>query len=174
MKSFLTVLSFIPLLLVGGVMAIVTNLDEYSFVTMKIFACIGVFAVVYGMYKFTGYLHKKIDEHFDNIPVLTDCKKFVLVYDDSFENITFLSMKKCTKILMDNGIEIVDANRKELYFETSKVKVQYLTKKRKCIRFRCDEAFGFGKLTKLYLRMNLKDSGWPGGLVEYILACENN
>ena len=61
MKSLLTILSFVPLLLVGGIMVALIYHDEYYFVTMKVLASIGIYSVVYCMYKFTLYLHKKID-----------------------------------------------------------------------------------------------------------------
>lgn len=61
MKTFLTILSYMPLLIVGTIMIALIYNDGYTFITIKIFASVGIFTIVYNMYKFTGYLHKKID-----------------------------------------------------------------------------------------------------------------
>lgn len=180
MKKILTILSYLPLLIVGTLMTILIRMGEHMFIVMKIFACVGVFAILYAMYRFTGYLHKKIDERFNTSELyepeeeVKPQKKLVLVYGNSLEHITFLYMKKCTKDLIDSGVEVIYANRKKLYFETKNVKVQYVTKDQRWRGLKCDEAFGFNGVTTTYLRRGFRNRGWKGSLTDYVLSQENN
>lgn len=177
MKTFLTILSYLPLLIVGGLVCVVIRIEEYMDVSLKAFACIGVFAIFYFLYKFTGYLHRKIDERYSSKELEAKepkiNKKTVLVYGGMFEYGAHIAMNKYVKELIDSGVEVLCVNTKDLYFETSKVEVQFVTKEMDYIGRRCDEAFGFNDLTTAYLTRNFRTYGWTGSLVDYILIQEN-
>ena len=177
MKTLLTILSYLPLLVVGSFMSDVIRTEEYMDISLKIFAFIGVLAIFYVLYKFTGYLHKKIDERYPGIIEQTESKtdkKTVLVYGGMFNYGANIAMNKYVKELIDSGIEVICVNTKDLYFETSRVEVQFVTKDKHWIGRKCDEAIGFNELTSAYLRRNFRTLGWTGSLVDYILIQENS
>lgn len=178
-RKILNVLTLLPLLIVGGLTVALIYSDRYSITFNKVLAAVGVFAIFYWLYKFTLFLDNKLKEYYKEKEILecdiqsTD-KKFVMVYGGAFQYGASLAMNKYVKELIDSNIEVLTINNKDLYFETNKVKVQFVTKEMEWIGRRCDEAFGFSDLTSAYLTRNFRTYGWTGSLVDYILIQENS
>lgn len=174
MKTFLTILSYIPLLIVGAIMIALIYDDGYTFITIKIFASVGIFAIVYGMYRFTGYLHKKVDERYSNMGNTEQTKKKVLVYGGVYKYGAKLYMHEHIKELIEHGINVTCVDNEELYFETDKVEVRFITNEQQLNGRACDAAFGFDKCTFACLLRKFKTPKYEGKLVDYILLQENS